>query len=117
NSLNSERLLVASECIGDGKWFIEQASRYASERVVFDRPIGMNQGIQLPIARAYMNLEAAELMRNRAAALFDQGAPCATETSITKYLASEASWEAAEACMTTFGGFGVAREYHVERKW
>lgn len=117
NSLNSERLLVASECIGDGKWFVDQASCYASERVVFDRPIGMNQGIQFPIARAFMNIEAAELMRNRAVGLFDRDLPCATETSMAKYLASEASWEAAEACMTTFGGFGVAREYHVERKW
>ena len=116
-SLNSERLLVTSECIGDGRWFIEQASRYASERVVFDRPIGQNQGIQFPISRAFMNLEAAELMRNRAAALFDKGAPCASEASMAKYLASEASWEAAEACMTTFGGYGVASEYHVERKW
>lgn len=117
DSLNSERLLVTSECIGDGRWFIEQASRYASDRVVFDRPIGQNQGIQFPISRAFMNIEAAELMRNRAAALFDKGAPCASETSMAKYLASEASWEAAEACMTTFGGYGVASEYHVERKW
>ncbi len=117
DSLNSERLLVCSESIGDGKWFVEQASRYASERVVFDRPIGQNQGIQLPIARAHMNVLAAELMRNRAATLFDQAKPCATETSMAKYLASEAAWEAAEACMTTFGGFGFAAEYHVERKW
>ncbi len=117
DSLNSERLLVTSECIGDGKWFVEQASRYASERIVFDRPIGQNQGIQFPIARAHMNLQAAELMRNRAAALFDQGKPCGSDTSMAKYLASEASWEAADACMTTFGGYGVAAEYHVERKW
>ena len=117
DSLNSERLLVTSESIGDGKWFIEQASRYASERVVFDRPIGANQGIQFPISKAYMNLQAAELMRNRAAALFDSGKPCGNETSMAKYLATEASWEAAEACMTTFGGYGVAVEYHVERKW
>ncbi len=117
DSLNSERLLVASESIGDGKWFIEQASRYATDRVVFDRPIGQNQGIQFPIAKAHMNILAAELMRNRAADLFDRGIPSATETSMAKYLASEASWEAAEACMTTFGGYGVASEYHVERKW
>ena len=117
DSLNAERLLVSSESIGDGKWFVEQASRYASERVVFDRPIGQNQGIQFPIAKAHMNVQAAELMRNRAALLFDQGKPCATETSMAKYLASEAAWEAAEACMTTYGGFGVACEYHVERKW
>jgi acyl-CoA dehydrogenase len=117
DSLNSERLLVASEAIGDGKWFTEQSSRYATDRVVFDRQIGANQGIQFPIAKAHMNLQAAELMRNRAARMFDQKLPCGTETSIAKYLATEASWEAAEACMTTFGGFGVATEYHVERKW
>lgn len=117
DSLNSERLLVASESIGDGEWFIEQASRYASERIVFDRPIGANQGIQFPIAKAHMNLQAAELMRNRAANMFDSGKPCGNETSMAKYLATEASWEAAEACMTTFGGFGVASEYHVDRKW
>lgn len=117
DSLNSERLLVCSESIGDGKWFVEQASRYASERVVFDRRIGQNQGISFPIAKAHMNVEAAELMRNRAAGLFDAGKPCANETSMAKYLASEAAWEAAEACMTTFGGYGVASEYHVERKW
>jgi acyl-CoA dehydrogenase len=117
DSLNSERLLVSSESIGDGKWFIEQASRYASERVVFDRPIGQNQGIQFPIAKAHMNILGAELMRNKAAVLFDSKRPCATETSMAKYLASEASWEAAEACMTTFGGYGVASEYHVARKW
>jgi acyl-CoA dehydrogenase len=117
DSLNSERLLVASEALGDGKWFTEQASRYGSDRRVFDRPIGANQGIQFPISKAYMNLQAAELMRNRAAAMFDSGKPCGNETSMAKYLASEASWEAAEACMTTFGGFGFACEYHVERKW
>ncbi|MDF1790757.1 MAG: acyl-CoA/acyl-ACP dehydrogenase [Thalassobaculaceae bacterium] len=117
DSLNSERLLVASESIGDGKWFTEQSARYANERIVFDRPIGQNQGIQFPISRAHMNLQAAELMRNRAAVMFDQGLPCASETSMAKYLASEASWEAGEACMTTFGGYGVASEYHVERKW
>lgn len=117
DTLNSERLLVSSEALGDGKWFVEHASRYAGDRVVFDRPIGANQGIQFPIARAHMNLQAAELMRNRAATLFDAGQPCGSETSMTKYLATEASWEAAEACMTTFGGFGYATEYHVERKW
>ena len=117
DTLNSERLLVCSESIGDGRWFVEHASRYGSERNVFDRPIGQNQGIQFPIAKAHMNVEAAELMRNRAAALFDAGKPCGQETSMAKYLASEAAWEAAEACMTTFGGYGVACEYHVERKW
>lgn len=117
DSLNSERLLVSSESIGDGQWFVESASRYATERRIFDRPIGSNQGIQFPIARAHMNITAAELMRNNAAALLDAGKPCAQETLMTKYLATEASWEAAEACMTTYGGYGVATEYHVERKW
>ena len=93
------------------------AVRYAGERVVFDRPIGMNQGVQFPIARAHMNLEAAELMRNKAAALFDQNRPCGPESNMAKYLASEAAWEAAEAAMTTYGGFGVACEYDIERKW
>jgi acyl-CoA dehydrogenase len=117
DSLNSERLLVSSESIGDGKWFVEQASRYATERMVFDRPIGQNQGVQFPIAKAHMNVLAAELMRNRAAALFDDKKPCASDTSMAKYLASEAAWEAAEACMTAFGGYGFASEFHVERKW
>ncbi len=117
DSLNSERLLVSSESIGDGKWFVTSASKYAVERNVFDRPIGANQGVQFPIARAHMNITAAELMRNHAAMLLDSGKPCAQETLMTKYLATEASWEAAEACMTTFGGYGVATEYHVERKW
>ncbi|MGP1613740.1 MAG: acyl-CoA dehydrogenase family protein, partial [Pollutimonas bauzanensis] len=117
DSLNAERLLVASESIGDGKWFVSKASRYASERVVFDRPIGANQGVQFPIARAHMNIEAAELMRNRAATLFDNGEPCGPQATMCKYLASEAGWEAAEAAMTTFGGYGVAAEYHIERKW
>ena len=117
DSLNSERLLVASEAIGDGKWFIEKASRYASDRIVFDRPIGANQGVQFPIAKAFMNVQAAELMRNKAAALFDAQQPCGREATMAKYLASEASWEAAEAAMTTFGGYGFANEYHVERKW
>ena len=117
DSLNSERLLVSSESIGDGQWFVESASRYASERNVFGRAIGSNQGVQFPIARAHMNVTAAELMRNQAAGLLDAGKNCAQETLMTKYLATEASWEAAEACMTTFGGYGVATEYHVERKW
>jgi len=117
DTLNSERLLVSSESIGDGKWFVEQAARYGTDRKVFDRPIGSNQGVQFPIARAHMNVQAAELMRNRAAALFDSGAKCGNETLMAKYLATEASWEAAEACMTTFGGYGFATEYHVERKW
>jgi acyl-CoA dehydrogenase len=117
DSLNSERLLVASESIGDGKWFTEHASRYASERIVFDRPIGANQGVQFPIAKAHMNLQAAELMRNKAAALFDAGLPCGPESNMAKYLCTEASWEAAEAAMMAFGGNGVACEYNVERKW
>ena len=117
DSLNSERLLVSSECIGDGKWFTQQSAKYASERIVFDRPIGSNQGVQFPIAKAFMNVQAAELMRNKAAALFDANLPCGQEATMVKYLASEASWEAAEAAMTTFGGYGVANEYHIERKW
>ena len=117
DSLNSERLLVTSESLGDGKWFIEQAARYASERNVFDRPIGANQGIQFPIARAHMNLQGAELMRNKAATLFDRGEPCGHETNMAKYLATEAAWEAAEAALSTYGGFGFASEYHIERKW
>lgn len=117
DSLNAERLLVASESVGDGKWFVETASRYASDRAVFDRKIGSNQGVQFPIARAHINVEAAELMRNKAAAMFDAGKPCGTEATMAKYLASEASWEAAEATMTTFGGYGFASEFHVERKW
>ncbi len=117
DSLNSERLLVASESVGDGKWFVAQASRYASERNVFDRPIGANQGVQFPIAKAFMNIQAAELMRNKAAALFDANKPCGHESTMAKYLCSEASWEAAEAAMTTFGGYGFASEFDIERKW
>jgi acyl-CoA dehydrogenase len=117
SSLNAERLLVASECIGDGKWFIEKARTYATERVVFDKPIGANQGVAFPIAKAHMNLSAAELMRNQAATLFDAGQPCGGEANMAKYLCSEASWEAAEAAMVTYGGFGVATEYDIERKW
>lgn len=117
DSLNAERLLVASESLGDGKWLIEQASRYATERVVFDRPIGANQGVQFPIAKAHMNLHAAELVRDKAAHQFDAGQPCGPEANIAKYLATEASWEAAEAAMLTYGGNGVACEFNVERKW
>ena len=117
SSLNAERLLVASECVGDGKWFIERARRYATERVVFDKPIGANQGVAFPIARAHMSVSAAELMRNQAATLFDAGRACGGEANMAKYLCSEASWEAAEAAMTTFGGYGFATEYDIERKW
>ncbi|MBC7216193.1 acyl-CoA dehydrogenase family protein [Extensimonas perlucida] len=117
DSLNAERIIATGEILGNGQWLVERASRYAGERVVFDRPIGANQGVQFPIARAHMNLEAAELMRNKAAALFDQNRPCGPESNMAKYLASEAAWEAAEAAMTTYGGFGVACEYDIERKW
>lgn len=117
DGINAERILVASECIGDGKWFIEQAVRYANERVVFDRPIGKNQGIQFPIAKAYMAVQAAETMNFKAASKFDKGLPCGEEANMAKYLASEASWEAGDVTMTTFGGYGVAEEYHIERKW
>jgi acyl-CoA dehydrogenase len=117
DSLNAERLLVASESVGDGKWFCEQAARYGREREVFDRPIGANQGVQFPIAKAYVNVQAAELMRNKAASMFDAGQTCGAEANMAKYLASESAWEAAEACLTTFGGYGFASEYHVERKW
>jgi len=117
SSLNAERLLVSSECVGDGKWFVERARTYATGRVVFDKPIGANQGVAFPVARAHMSLSAAELMRNQVATLFDQGQPCGGEANMAKYLCSEASWEAAEAAMTTYGGYGVATEYDIERKW
>ncbi len=117
DSLNAERIIATGEILGNGQWMVERASRYSSERVVFDRPIGANQGVQFPIAKAHMNLEAAELMRNKAAALFDAGRPCGPESNMAKYLASEAAWEAAEAAMTAYGGFGVACEYDIERKW
>ena len=114
---NVERILVASEAIGDGRWFIERASRYASNRVVFGRPIGANQGIQFPIAKAYAHIEAADLMRFTAAAKFDRGEKCGAEANMAKLLASEASWEAADVCMSTYGGYGFARDYDVERKF
>jgi alkylation response protein AidB-like acyl-CoA dehydrogenase len=117
DSMNAERILIASECIGDGKYFIRKGSDYAKERVVFGRPIGQNQGIQFPIARAYAELSAAELMVAKAAALFEAGAACGTEANMAKMLAAEASWKAAEACLATFGGFGFASEYGIERKW
>lgn len=117
DSLNAERLLVASESIGDGYWFCDRAARYGSERVVFGRPIGANQGVQFPIAKAYIEVQAAELMRNKAAASLDAGLACGAEANMAKYLASEGAWAAAEACMLTYGGYGVAREFDVERKW
>lgn len=115
--LNAERVLIAAECIGDGDWFIDRASKYACERIVFDRPIGRNQGVQFPIARAHVNLRAADLMRYQAAALFDAGAPFGTQANMAKLLASEASFEAANACIQTHGGFGFAADYDIERKF
>jgi acyl-CoA dehydrogenase len=117
DGMNAERILIASECIGDARWFIEKASAYAGERRVFNRPIGQNQGVQFPIARAFAQKEAAALMVQRAAALFDGGEKCGPEANMAKLLASEASWAAAEACLQTHGGFGFAEEYDVERKW
>ncbi|GAB4181850.1 MAG: acyl-CoA dehydrogenase family protein [Thalassobaculales bacterium] len=117
SGMNAERILIAAECIGDAKWFIEKATAYARERVVFGRPIGQNQGIQFPIARAYAQMRAAELMVREAARLFDRGAPCGAEANMAKMLAADASWAAAEACLQTHGGFGFAEEYDVERKF
>jgi alkylation response protein AidB-like acyl-CoA dehydrogenase len=117
DGMNAERVLIAAECIGDGRWFVDKAARYASERVVFGRPIGQNQGVQFPIARAWAAVEAADLVRYRAAWLFDQGQPCGPEANTAKLLASEASWAAANACLDTHGGFGFAEEYDVERKF
>ena len=117
DGLNAERILIAAECIGDGYWFIDRATHYARERVVFDRPIGQNQGIQFPIARAYVNVEAANLMRYKAAALFDEKKQCGAEANMAKLLAADASWEAANVCLQTHGGFGFAAEYDVERKF
>ena len=117
DGLNAERILIAAECIGDGRWFVERAARYARDRVVFNRPIGQNQGVQFPIARAHVNVEAADLMRLKAAALFDRGAPCGGEANMAKLLAADASWEAANVAVQTHGGFGFAEEYDVERKF
>jgi acyl-CoA dehydrogenase len=117
DGMNAERILIASECIGDGHWFIRTASAYASERIVFGRPIGSNQGIQFPLARAHAGLEAADLLRYKAAWMFDSGIPCGAEANMAKLLASEASWAAANACLDTHGGFGFAEEYDVERKF
>ncbi|HEX2911607.1 MAG TPA: acyl-CoA dehydrogenase family protein [Chloroflexia bacterium] len=114
---NAERILIAAECIGDGRFFIERASKYASERVVFGKPIGANQGVQFPIAKAYAALEAADLMRFKAAALFDSREKCGNEANMAKLLASEASWEAANVCLNTHGGYGFAAEYDIERKF
>jgi acyl-CoA dehydrogenase len=117
DGLNAERTLIAAECIGDSYWFIDRARRYANERVVFDRPIGMNQGIQFPIADSYIETEAANLMRFKACELFDRKEPCGAESNMAKYLAAKASWEAANVCLQTYGGFGFACEYDVERKF
>jgi acyl-CoA dehydrogenase len=117
DGMNAERILVASECIGDGRWLLGRGVDYANERVIFGRPIGANQGIQFPLARAYAQLEAADLVARRAAALFQAGLPCGKDANIAKMLASEATWAAAEAALQTHGGFGFAREYHIERKW
>jgi acyl-CoA dehydrogenase len=117
DGMNAERILVAAECVGDGRWFVDKASRYASERVVFGRPVGQNQGVQFPIARAHAAIEAADLMRQKAAWLFEQGLPCGPEANMAKLLGSEASWQAANACLDAYGGFGFAEEYDVERKF
>ena len=117
DGLNAERILIAAECIGDGYWFTDKASAYARERIVFDRPIGQNQGIQFPIARAFVNVEAASLMRYRACELFDDGINCGAEANMSKLLAADASWEAANVCLQTHGGFGFAAEYDIERKF
>jgi acyl-CoA dehydrogenase len=117
DGLNSERTLIAAECIGDAYWFIDKITKYANERVVFGRPIGQNQGVQFPIARAYVNVEAANLMRFKACALFDAHRPCGAEANMAKLLAADASWEAANACLQFHGGFGFASEYDVERKF
>jgi acyl-CoA dehydrogenase len=117
DGMNAERILLAAECIGDGRWFVEKAVRYANARVVFGRPIGANQGVQFPLARAHAAIEAADLVRYRAASLFEQGLPCGAEANMAKLLASEASWQAANACLDTHGGAGFAKEYDVERKF
>jgi len=117
DGLNAERILIASECIGDGRWFVDHACRYAKQRVVFGRPIGQNQGIQFPLARAYANVEAASLMVAHAARMFDSHQPCGAQANMAKMLAADASWEAANATVQTYGGFGFAEEYDVERKF
>jgi acyl-CoA dehydrogenase len=117
DGLNAERALIAAECIGDGRWFIEKVTRYANERTVFGRPIGKNQGVQFPIAEAHIEVEAADLMRWRACDLFDAGEPCGAEANMAKLLAAKASWQAGEACLQFHGGYGFAAEYDVERKF
>jgi acyl-CoA dehydrogenase len=117
DGMNAERILIAAECVGDARWFIAKASDYAKSRVVFGRPIGQNQGVQFPIARAYAASEAAALMVERAAALYDAGEPCGKEANMAKLLAADASWQAADMCVQTHGGFGFAEEYDIERKF
>lgn len=117
DGMNAERILIAHECIGDARWFIEKASTYAKERVIFDRPIGQNQGIQFPLAQCYAETEAAALMSAKAARMFDAGLPCGAEANMAKLLAADASWHAADACMQTYGGFAFAEEYDIERKF
>jgi acyl-CoA dehydrogenase len=117
DGMNAERILIAAECIGDGYWFIDRARNYANERIVFDRPIGQNQGIQFPIAQVYANVRAADLMRYEAARLFDAHQPCGAEANMAKLLAADASWQAANVCLQTHGGFGFAAEYDIERKF
>src|SRR6516225_5714464 len=117
DGMNAERILVASDSLGDARWFVEKAVAYSSQRIVFGRPIAANQGVQFPVAKAHMAVEAAELMRNKAAVLFDAAAPCGPEANMAKYLAAEAAWEAANACIDCHGGYGYAEEYDVERKF
>ena len=117
DGLNAERTLIAAECIGDGYWFIDRVTKYVKERIVFDRPIGQNQGVQFPIAESYIEVEAANLMRWKACELFDAQQPCGAEANMAKYLAAKASWEAANACLQFHGGFGFATEYDIERKF
>ncbi len=117
DGMNAERILVSAEAIGNSRWFTQTATAYAKQRIVFDRPIGQNQGIQFPIARAHAETEAADLLLRKAAALFDAGLPCGDDSNMGKMLAADAAWHAAEACMQTHGGFGLAREYDVERRW
>jgi acyl-CoA dehydrogenase len=117
DGMNAERILIAAECVGDGRWFIDRAVRHANDRRVFGRPIGQNQGVAFPIAWAHARLEAGDLMRRRAAELFETGRPCAAEANMAKLLCADASWEAANVCLDVHGGVGFAREYDVERKF
>ena len=117
DGLNAERVLIAAECVGDARYFVERATAYANEREVFGRPIGQNQGVQFPIAKAHIETEAAALMVEKAAALFDEGEPCGAEANMAKYLSADASWSAADMCMQTFGGFAFSTEYDIERKF